>query len=984
MRYLHLVILAFLFAALPLWGQEEQSDSLKAYTALWQGDQCIESEEYEAARVYYQEALPFFRRTGRYYEQSYIYLWLSETAYYKNEVRQAMAEAQASLRLAEAHLQADTLSFYSTILQNIGLFYSRLGDFEAQMRFYQRSLVAALRCHGRQSERACDAFFSVGAAYGRRGQWGDFIAYTDTSLQIAEEIGYQGGVASALLNLSYGFAEKEDYDKAIQYQKQALARTESQEERSRGLNNLGSLYIDTGDYEKALEQLRQALELRRSQKDENFFSTLLNIARAFSEAGAIETAGRYLDEAIAGLSKSPQGNTPMLQIAYNYKARLLVRTGRAREAEAVISKAFALQGKRPDINASSCLVKGEALLARFRYSEAVDAVQQGLQYEVPGFEPNGRFDNPPWKQMERVFQGRDLLQLKGEILREWGLSSGQRPLLAASLEAFRQGDSLVTWSRNNYQSRTSRDLLAANANALYAGALHTLFHLYKETGDTAFFDLALTYVEKNKALSVLENLNGLYARSFLGIPDELVKAEQSLLEEIDFYANLLKLNRAKEADSLLAEWERQLFQKRQSQDSLLAVIRDSFPKYYNMKYGYQLAAVYPLKKELLADGETLVEYFLDEDSAFVLLLSAQQRHFYRLPTPHLAEQVALLRESAVQRADTFYTLSHELYRTLVQPLEENLHGQKLAIVPDGVLAYLPFDLLLRRPAPPPKVVRQAKLDYLLRQYSIRYLFSANSALHARRAKKDFGKKHQNILALAPIFGEGETDGIGGDFVSLPGAQAELDSLEAGFYGRFLRGERASEANFKYYSQSAAVYHIATHTDINDRLPSASRLLLHPGGGEDGQLYAYELYNLQLPAELAVLSACNTGFGTIKKGEGSASLAHAFAYAGCPNLVMSLWPVRDRATPVLIKRYYDNLADGMDKAEALRAAKIFCLEYDELFAHPYFWSGFLYLGERAPLPLQRREALSGKWATGLTVVLVLILGLIIFLRWNGLD
>lgn len=967
----------FFFALLPLWAH---GDSLEAYVALRQGDHCIESEDFGAAEAYYRQALPFFLNKGRHYEQAYIYLWLSEASYYLYGYKRAMKEAKASLRIAEKYLYTDTLSFYSTILQNIGLFYSRAGDYDAQMFYYKSSLKAALSCRGFYSRQASDAYFSVGAAFGRRGRWGQFIAYSDTALQIAEAIGYQGGIASALLNLSYGFAEKEDYDKAIRYQQRALALTGSQSERARGLNNLGSLYIDTGEYGKALEKLGEALVMRQKQKDSNYFSTLLNMARAHSESGETEKAALYLDEVIAGLSKGRESEAVMLQIALNYKARLLARTGRAAQAEPLARQALELKCGRPDVNASSCMVKGEVHLALRQYKEALDAVQEAWLYQAPDFEPAGIFASPPWQNLESVSLGRAMLRLKGDILREWGLAEGKKSLLDASLETFRRGDSLITWSRYSYQNRASRDLLAANANELYAGALHTLFHLYEQTADTAYFNLALAYVEQNKALSVLENLNELYARSFLGIPDAVVKAEQSLVEDIDFYTRQLKLSRGEADKEMLGRWEESLFLKRRAQDSLLKDIRLRHPRYYNMRHGRQEVSPGRLRSELLAEGETLVEYFLDGDSVFVLLLSAGQQHFYRLPAPDLAEQVALLREAAIQRSDTFYALSHSLYRTLVLPLADDISGGRLAIVPDGVLAYLPFELLLSEPPPPPDQVRHASMPYLLRAYSIRYLFSAGSALQYRLLQGEQRAGRRGILALAPIFGP---NGAGsGHFTALPGAQAELDSLETGFMGWFFRGKRATESNFKRFSQYADVYHIATHADVNDLLPGASRLLLQPGSGEDGELFAYELYKLRLPAGLAVLSACNTGIGKIKKGEGSASLAHAFAYAGCPNLVMSLWPVRDRATPLLIKQYYDRLAEGMDKAEALRAAKLYCLEHDELFAHPYFWGGFLYAGSREPQPLKRRWSPGAGAVAAASAFALLVLALIVFLRRSG--
>lgn len=979
MRLLYLLF-AGIVLTLPLYGQGGMTDSLEAAEALRQGDLCIASEDYRAARACYGQAIPWYLRTGRRYEQAYLYLWLSEASYYLHDMEQAMKEAKASLRLAETHLNTDTLAFYSTILQNIGLFYSRLGDFDEQMRYYQRSLRAALACRGRESPQASDAYFSVGAAYGRRGHWGQFISYTDTALQIAEAIGYKEGIASALLNLSYGFAEKEDFDKAIRYQQQALALTVSRTERARGLNNLGSLYIDTGEYDKALEMLAQALSMRERDRGPNYFSTLLNIARALSEAGQVEQAGQRLDEVIEGLLQDAEQDTTILQIAYNYKARLLVLSGRAAAAEPFILNAIALHGKRPDVNASSFLVMGEMYLAQRRYEEALAAAQQGLQYQSPGFIPENMLETPSWKAIESVSMGRALFGLKGDILREWGLSSGQSAMLRASLETFYQGDSLVTWSRNSYQNRASRDLLAANANELYAGALKTLFHLYQDSGDTVYFNLALAYIEKNKALSVLENLNALYARSFYDIPDAYVMAEQLLEEDIEFYLSLLKQARDEEEKEQAARWEREVFKKQRSQDSLMRAIRQQYPRYYSMKHGYQLVAPSRLRKGLLADGETLVEYFIDGDSVFVLLLSARQARFFHLPAPALAERVAELRDAAIRRSERFYTLSYGLYRMLVEPLEGYFAGGKLAIAPDGVLAYLPFELLLSHPPPSVAAIRQASMPYLLRQYSIRYLLSANTALQPSFPSEK-RRSAPKILAVAPVFGAGQEAKAGG-FSSLPGAQAELDSLESSFPGWYFRAGEATEANFKQYSQYADIYHIATHAEANDLLPGASRLVLNAGAGEDGELFAYELYKLHLPAGLAVLSACDTGIGKIKKGEGSASLAHAFAYAGCSNLVMSLWPVRDRATPVLMKRFYDNLAAGMEKAEALRAAKLYCLEWDELFAHPYFWSGFLYVGDRETMPLEQRDNRKACFLAGLALGLFL-LAVIVFLKRSGL-
>ena len=985
-RSLIVLWIAFLWwaAALPLPGQ---SAAWRADSLVEQGKLCIESEDYQAAHDYFVAALADAQQAGGLYRLAQVRFWLSESHYYLGQLAEAMEAARESQAILERHFHTDTVSFYSTLLNNISLFHFRRGDFEAQMEFNDKALQAALKYKGRLSKEAADVYLSIGAAYGRRGHWGRCIAYTDTSRQIAEAIGYQGGVASALLNLSYSFSFKADYDQAVQYQKEALRLTKSREEKARGLKHLGTYYIEMGDWEEALASLEESLGIRRDLYPPfhpNIFSTQLSIVQVYAERGELGRAADYLDDAIREHERAAQLDTAMLRLALNHRASVLLKQGRAAAAEATLRRSANLQTQRSDINAISALLLGQALLAQSRYDEGLAAAQQGLHYLAPGFQPDSLSQTPAWQLLEMPEQSRNLFSLKGIILREIGLSSGQRTQLDASLETFRQGDSLISATRSQYQSRVSRELLAANANDFYGDALLTLYHLYQQSGDSAFFDQALMYVEKNKALTVLENLNDLYARSFSGIPDRVVEAERAILRDIEFYANLVKQPLGQASAVQREEWERQLFRKRREQDSLLAYIQEEYPRYYNMRHGYQLAAVTPLQRELLAEEETLLEYFVHGETVFVLMLSAGQRRFLKLPVPQLEARIAALREATIERKDTFYALSYELYRSLVQPLEAHLAGSKLAIVPDGALSHLPFELLLSQPPPPAKSIRHAELPYLLRAYSIRYLLSANTALQAQRLQASRQGRGQRILGLAPVFNVDQdgvrAEGEGAWLASLPGAQAELDSLQRYFRGDFLRGPEASEANFKRQSRRAGVYHIATHTLINDVLPGSSYLLLAPDRGEDGRLHTYELYNLEIQAELAFLSACNTGVGRINRGEGSASLAHAFAYAGCPNLVMSLWPVRDRTTPFLVKRYYGHLAGGMDKSEALRQAKIDYLEYDELFAAPYYWGGFLYIGERSPTVLRGVWKVPRHWIWAAA----LLCGLTILAGWLWLG
>ncbi len=119
--------------------------------------------------------------------------------------------------------------------------------------------------------------------------------------------------------------------------------------------------------------------------------------------------------------------------------------------------------------------------------------------------------------------------------------------------------------------------------------------------------------------------------------------------------------------------------------------------------------------------------------------------------------------------------------------------------------------------------------------------------------------------------------------------------------------------------------------------------------EDHYLNTYEIYNLETKAQMVVLSACNSGIGKIVKGEGSLSLARGFMYAGIPSVIMSLWPVDDQSTFKIMTTFYQNIADGKQKDKALRESKLqYLKETDPLLASPFYWAGFIPLGNREPI------------------------------------
>jgi CHAT domain-containing protein len=260
---------------------------------------------------------------------------------------------------------------------------------------------------------------------------------------------------------------------------------------------------------------------------------------------------------------------------------------------------------------------------------------------------------------------------------------------------------------------------------------------------------------------------------------------------------------------------------------------------------------------------------------------------------------------------------------------------------------------------------------------------------ATKAKKSNGARIE-VLGFAPDFTNADSqhlmaanaayeDTTRGVLMPLEGAEAELNSLLGLFDGRYFFRQDATEENFKRMAADSRIIHLATHAVADDTDPMYSRLYFTPADTleEDGILHTYELYNLKLNAALVTLSACNTGLGKIQQGEGIVSLASGFAYAGCPNIVMSLWPASDKATARLMEFFYQGLSDGLPKDEALWQAKLLYLqEADQQAANPYFWGSFVFVGD--PAPLKTTMPVRGVVAIMAGSILV-ISGLIYFIR-----
>jgi CHAT domain-containing protein len=303
--------------------------------------------------------------------------------------------------------------------------------------------------------------------------------------------------------------------------------------------------------------------------------------------------------------------------------------------------------------------------------------------------------------------------------------------------------------------------------------------------------------------------------------------------------------------------------------------------------------------------------------------------------------------------------AYQLYRQLIEPIEPYFTGTNLLIIPDGKLAHLPFDALLRSPE---NDNGSSSTSFLVNSYRIHY--AGSLALSSVLDPAEDRTYSSDFFGFAPSYknsGPSARQTSRGSWRPLTTSAYEVnkianlfDEKNAGFFSsifgsrskaKTLTNRKATESAFKKASLSNyRIIHLAAHAFPSDSTSGSSGIVFNASNesDEDDILYSSEIYSLKLNNELAVLSACDTGGGTIVEGEGVMGLSRAFQYAGTANLLVSLWQVEDRSTSTLMVNFYRSVVDELPYAQALRKAKM-QLAQNAQYEHPRYWAPFVLYG-----------------------------------------
>jgi CHAT domain-containing protein/Tfp pilus assembly protein PilF len=798
------------------------------------------------------------------------------------------------------------------------------------------------------------------------------------------------------INLGLLFQSKGDYEAAENYFLKALDnyRHSNPPYLAFACHYIGKLYLEIKDYGRALEYGRLAKKYSDLYEGDPGYYWEPGVAHlimgsAYKGLTKRKKAEQLLREgiAIAALDTMGAGH---IKGDLQYELGLtLFEMSKYEEAEQYFNKAiqtwlnyYGDGGKYEEI------IKAKQQIARILekegcFEESLQIHHQILQDLIPGFNADQPFQNPAIEiiPLQRIVI--DALEEKASCLERINSNTTSVGGLEEIAEIYDLLCELVFRMKLKYEWRTERSQLRELSSKLIDKSLNYNFELYQKTQNEAYLEQTFSIIEQSKAGTLYDNLNERRSRILSSIPETEIEEELKISRDISLYQKLIfeESQQNKPDERKLIYLNNILADLKVREKSIAENFKSNYPEFQEYLSIEKRSSLRDTKN-WLEEGATIMNYYLGDSSMYLMTITKQSVELIRTKNKHrVVELVHAFRsqisnppktEEQVGKVDTKF---HQLAKQLSQELNTSILSKerinKVYIIPEAELWYIPFELLLEVKESEFNQGEQNyyQLPFLFRAYNISYECSAQLLLNQRPERK----KIKDYLGMAPGFRHGSTEedylpttiwdlfNTRDELGPIPESKNEVKRAAEILEGDYLIEVDATKSNFQALAESYRILHLATHTIINDEHPSYSGLVFESSEQSYEYLQCYELYNMHLAAELVILSACNTNFGKINKGEGVSSLTEAFKYTGSPNIATSLWRAHDYTTKELMIRFIQNIKLGLEKDEALRQAKIDMIEDPKyaLYAHPFYWGGFIYIGNTEAMKFDQKSILQWK-------------------------
>ncbi|HEX8566640.1 MAG TPA: CHAT domain-containing tetratricopeptide repeat protein [Pyrinomonadaceae bacterium] len=863
------------------------------------------------------------------------------------------------MRGAKAEDERQIAAFESTVEANKLFAASNPENLPQVFELYQKALNDWQASGNRIGEAATLQY--LGAAYVAAGERRKALGFFAESLALWQKLKITSETANShnlICETNYRLSR---FQEALNHAEAALRIYRGNGDKigeSAILMLLGNLYAELGETASALDYYNQAAQNWRSIGNlHRVAATLNNIGLTYRDAGDAQKAFEFYNQSLQ-----------------TFRAD---RPGTRGEANVLNQLGFYFLEKGDLQNALAHFNQGLPIWKRITdaFGEPVTLLGIGQVYEKMG-DAQQAVEN--FNQSLAVAQKRGSRGVEASVLFAQARIERRRENLTAAKEKIESALEIIEATRAGILSEQFRAGYFARTQKFYDFYISLLMQMHQSAPAVGFNALALQAAERARARSLAELLAEANADIRHGVEPALLEREKDLQQKINAaeqarFQLILQKRPASQVEAAEIALRRNLDEYK----SIQADIRSRSPRYAALTQP-QILSLREIQTQILDADTVLLEYALGEEKSFLFVVSQKSIKSFVLPGRAEIEGAArnfyekIKTESFVAEAEQS---AKNLSRIILEPAEAELRSKRLLVAADGALQYIPFAALKVQGSD------ENNEQFLIETNEIVMLPSATTLAILRRETANRKPPTKTIAVIAdPVFGLDDlrikstaskpketndkltlwqktvlqaTENVRSALPRLPGSRREaiaILALTTPAESKRALDFEANRANILSADLSQYRYiHFATHGLLDSRQPELTGIVLSlvdaSGKPQDGFLRLHEIYNLKLPAELIVLSACETALGKEIKGEGIVGLTRGFMYAGAKRVAVSLWKVDDRATSELMRRFYQELLSerSPSPASALRAAQISMLR-EKRWQSPFYWSAFTLQGE----------------------------------------
>jgi CHAT domain-containing protein/Flp pilus assembly protein TadD len=886
---------------------------------------------------------------------------------------------------------------YADVLQNLAIVYADMSMFDSAYAYIVKARAMKEKALKQNDPVLISFYVNYGRILQLTGRMEESLQTFNTAdnlLKDLDGIDYIKGVLHNNMGNSYQLTA--DYERAVQYFQSAYSyllqsRGPTHPRVASVLNNLAFMYNRMGRPDSALSILN------RLQNNQLTPATRI---RWFRNLAITYRSLRRYDKAIENISKSistaeQHVGKQHFEYAYSLFEKAIIgiamndfhlALSSIKDAEQAYANIFPATDEE---YINILRIRAFANSRLLRYNEAEQIFMQ-IDSLLSMIERGESASDQGMSRYQSFIKGAVLLD-RARMHQEWYAITGDSDKLAKSAEMYGRG--LFIYEHYiQFASDESKLLLSDDMRGTYEDALRAAWDLYALKGGQDNLNLAFSFANRTKSSVLLSSIRKLQAFEAAGVPLQTTDTERRLRLEIHALTRAVSEERLKPIPNYnrIAFLNAKRIALTRSYDSLMKQIETQNPDYYALRFAPPTLRLQELQSNLSPD-QALIDYFFDSNNLYFFAVRRDSILLIRNPKPDSLEiEVDSLRHIILGSLMThsladyhsFIKISLNLFNVLIEPIEGFIKNHRLIIVPDGVLGYLPFDLLIN----PTKLTSEHRqnlnysmLPLLLYDLPVSYLSSSSLTQAFNNAS---GQKTGQLLAMAPdyVYKTLNHSNNKNKYTPLPFAIKEAESVRKIWGGLVLAGDKATKRAFLDRAPKYGLLHLAMHTLLDDENPLYSKLIFQPEDTASNEMYSFELYALRLKAALVVLSACNSGVGTLRSAEGVMSLSRAFIYAGTPSVVMTGWEVNDQSGAILMELFYQKLASGLTKDRALQQAKIAWLsESNQFKSHPFFWAAYQLHGDTKPL----KKGIGYQSLISILLGLLLISVVVVIVRRRGI-